>query len=97
MYPKHIPPKNKTWKDIIALTEHGDALYKPDINIKELELYAWGHGTPTTNGKNWKVFKSDKIIGANTGKETCYMRVECSANTIHGHPITETKYFELIK
>ncbi len=67
------------------------------MNIKELELNAWKYGQKTTNGKNWKVFKSNEIIGANSGKETCFMRVECSANTIHGHPILESQYLELIK
>lgn len=55
-------------------------------------MHAWKYGKPTTNSKNWKVFKADQIIGANSGKETCYMGIECSANTIHGHPILESKY-----
>lgn len=46
---------------------------------------------------NGKVFKYHEVVGAKSGKETCYMRVECSANTIHGHPISEAEYIKLIK
>lgn len=94
---KHVPPKNLSWKEVIKATKNSDALYKPGINIKELELYAWQHGTQTTRGKNWKVFKAAEIIGANEGKETVFMRVECSANTVHGHPILEAEYWEYLK
>jgi hypothetical protein len=56
------------------------------------------HGIPVTiPGKNYKVFKCDRIIGAKSGKETCYIRVECSANTIHGHPILESDYLWYLK
>lgn len=97
-YHKHKPPQNVAWKDIVRSTTYGDAKYKPEINIKELELHAWKNGQPVTiPGKNWKVFKCDEIIGANSGKETCYMRVECSANTIHGHPISESNYLRYLK
>lgn len=94
---KHVAPKNIPWKKLIKGTTHGDALYKPETNIKELEWLAWKHGKKTTNGKNWKVFKFDSIIGANSGKETSCVRIECSANTIHGHPISESNYMELLK
>jgi hypothetical protein len=97
-YPKHKPPLRKTWQEIIAMTKHGHAKYKPGINIRELELHAWQYGTPvTTPGKNYKVYKFDKIIGANSGKETCYIRIECNANTIHGHPILESDYLWYLK
>lgn len=94
---KHVPPKNLSWKEVIKATKNSDALYKPGINIKELELYAWEHGTPTTRGKNWKVFKAAEVIGANEGKETVFMRIECSVNTVHGHPILEAEYWEYLK
>ncbi len=97
-YPKHRPPKNVGWKEIMKSTKHGAALYKPSIDIKQLELHAWQHGQKvTTPGKNWKVFKCDRIIGANSGKETCYIRVECSANVVHGHPISESNYLRYLK
>ena len=50
-----------------------------------------------TNGKNWKVQRYDDIIGATNGKETQFGRIENSANTIHGHPISESEYFKLLK
>jgi len=98
-YPKHIPPMNiKEWKKIIKLTKNSEALYHPDVNIKELELYAWANGKQVAiPGKNYKVYKFDKIIGANNGKETCYIRVECNGGFIHGHPILEERYLGYIK
>lgn len=47
--------------------------------------------------KNWRVKAYDYIIGATGGKETRYVRIENSANTIHGHPISESEYLKLIK
>jgi hypothetical protein len=94
---KHKAKKNVPWKDTVKGTRHAKACYKPGIKIRELEEVAWKLGTPTTNGRNWKVFKCDEVIGAKLGKETCYMRVECSANTIHGHPILESEYWGYLK
>lgn len=31
------------------------------------------------------------------GKETRYIRIENSANTIHGYPISESEYFKLLR
>lgn len=70
--------------------------YKPDLDIQELELYAWHYGKKVTNGKNWKVFKFDFIVGAMSGKETLCVLIKCKNNTIHGHPILECEYLELI-
>ena len=50
-----------------------------------------------TNGKTWKVKEYDEIIGACSGKETRYVRIEYSGGVIHGHPITEREYKKLIK
>lgn len=86
---KHFPQKNLTWKKVIKSTKNGPAKYMPDINIEQLERMVWESGTPVTNGKTWKVMEFDNIIGASAGKETRFMRVEMSAGTIHGHPITE--------
>ena len=58
---------------------------------------AWETGTPVTNGKTWKVKEYDEIIGACSGKETRYVRIEYSGGVIHGHPITEREYKKLIK
>lgn len=71
--------------------------YRSEVNIEALELHAWQHGQIITNNKNWKVFNAGKIIGAKSGKETMCMRVECSANTIHGHPILENEYWGYLK
>jgi hypothetical protein len=94
---KHAPHKNLSWKQIIEDTKFRDAKYSPNINIEAIERYAWEKGIPTTNNKTWKVIEFDEIIGAKSGVETKYMRVECSANTIHGHPITFQEYKRYLK
>ncbi len=38
-----------------------------------------------------------KTIGANDGKETRFMRVELSVNTIHDHPTSEEAFKKLTK
>lgn len=86
-----------SWSDIRNYTKTGPAMYKPDINIEAIERYAWEYGIPTTNGKTWKVMQFDEIIGAIDGKDTKYMRIEMTQNTIHGHPITEAEYRKLLK
>ena len=95
---KHFPDKNKSWKDIVKSTKDGPAKYSKDIpDIEAFERNAWETGTPTTNGKNWKVKAYDEVIGATGGKETRYIRIENSANTIHGHPISESEYLKLLR
>ena len=89
---KHFPPKNLSWKEIVKLTKTGDALYKPGINIEKIERFAWENGKKVTTDKPWKVIEFDHIIGAKNGTETQFMRVEISANTIHGHPITPAEF-----
>ena len=93
---KHFPPKNTPWKNIVSLTKGGAAKYHPSIEIEKIERLAWEQGKICTNGKPWKVMKFDKIVGAKNGIETNCIRVECSANTIHGHPITLNEYSQLI-
>ena len=95
---KHFPDKNKSWKDIVKSTKDGPAKYSKDItDIEAFERNAWETGTSTTNGKNWKVKAYDEVIGATGGKETQYIRIENSANTIHGHPISESEYLKLLR
>jgi len=94
---KHFPKKHLSWKETIKETRYGDAKYKPEVNIEKLERMAWEKGTPVTSKKPWKVFKADDIIGATDGIETPYMRIEMSANTIHGHPITLAEYKAYLK
>ncbi|MBO0473472.1 hypothetical protein JZO86_07115 [Enterococcus ureasiticus] len=93
---KHYPPKNMKWKDIVSSTKNGPAKYKEGINIEQLERKVWKEGKNVSNGKPWKVMEFDDIIGASSGKETRFMRVEKSSNTIHGHPITELEFNKLI-
>lgn len=95
---KHVVNKNANWSDVVKSTKHGEAKYKPGINIEALERYAWEYGTPTTNGRTWRVMKFEDTIGANSGKETKFMRVEyTSGGVIHGHPILESDYLDYIK
>lgn len=58
---------------------------------------AWENGTDVTNGKTWKVMEFDEVIGATSGKETMYVRVEYSGGTIHGHPITLEEFNKQLK
>ena len=47
----------------------------------------WKKGTPISNEQ--KLMEFDTIIGASSGKETRYSRVEInSLNTIHGRPLS---------
>ena len=87
-----------SWKQVIKTTKSGPAKYHTSIeNIEAFEREAWSTGIAVTNGKNWRVKKYDTIIGATEGKETYYTRIECSANTIHGHPISKAEYNKLLK
>lgn len=43
------------------------------------------------NGGN-KVKSYDHVIGASEGKESRWLKIECSAGVVHGHPITEAEY-----
>lgn len=69
----------------------------PEINIEKLEKFAWENGIRKNDGKNHKLFKLDKTIGAYEGEETKCMIVKMSANEIHGHPISLAKYIQYTK
>ncbi|EIE9118055.1 hypothetical protein Q1E06_003947 [Salmonella enterica] len=90
-----FPPKNKSWKDIIKSTKTGPAKYKPGINIKSVEYDVFNSETPVTNGKPWKVKDMGEVIGTSEGKPSQWMRVELSAGTIHGHPISIDEFLRL--
>ena len=94
---KHFSQKSSPWKEIVRSTKAGPAKYLPGLDVEMLERDIWQNGIPTTNSKPWKVMKLDRIIGAKNGIETMCIRVECSANTIHGHPITPAEFMELTK
>ncbi len=86
-----------SWKDIVKFTKESPAKYKYGTNIEEFERMAWERGTPVTNGKTWKVFTSNDIVGATNGIETRHAVVKMSANTIHGHPITPAEFKDYTK
>ncbi|MDT9678391.1 hypothetical protein F6R97_28200 [Pseudomonas sp. JV414] len=75
----------------------GAAKYSLGTDIEALERHAFKNGQEVNNGKPWKVIDIGKTIGANDGEETRFMRVELSANTIHGHPISEEAFKKLTK
>ncbi|UZE09708.1 RHS repeat protein [Pseudomonas sp. B21-053] len=94
---KHVAPK-APWPDVVKSTANGGkAKYLPGTDIEALERHAFKNGQDVSNGKPWKVIDMGKTIGANDGKETRFMRVELSANTIHGHPISEDAFKKLTK
>ena len=88
---KHIARKNSSLTDLITSTKSGPAKYLPNIDVKALELDVWENGKLATNKKPWKVMEFDEIIGVSEGAPTRFVRVEMSANVIHGHPITEAE------
>lgn len=51
----------------------------------------------TTNGKPWKVMEYAESIGASEGAPSRWIRIELSAKTIHGHPISEQEFKRLTK
>jgi hypothetical protein len=107
---KHIPDQNIPWKKIVESTKgNGVAKYvqgKKLPAIEALERKVWENGIPATNnsltkGKLWKLMKFDEIIGAYEGTETQYIVVKGSKNgpidVIHGHPISEKYYKDLLQ
>ncbi|MFC1894875.1 hypothetical protein ACFLYH_02905 [Candidatus Dependentiae bacterium] len=101
---KHVPPKGISWKKIVESTANkGKAKYHPNLrnHIEHFEREAWETGTivltPQNSNKTWKVKAFDFVCGASEGKETKYIRIECSSGVIHGHPIAEREYKKLLK
>ena len=94
---KHVAPSNLSWKAIVESTKSGPAKYLPGTDIEALERSIHGSGTSVTNGKPWKVKDVGKVIGACSGKESQWVRVEESGGTIHGHPITRGEFLKLTK
>ncbi len=93
---KHVPPPGTPWPDIVASTKDGPAVYLPGTNIQALERRVWGEGTPVASGRSWKVMEFGEEFGASAGASSRWMRVEESAGTIHGHPITQGEYSSLL-
>jgi Domain of unknown function (DUF4157) len=94
---KHVPNPRLKWPDIVASTKNGPAKYLHGTNIEALERKVFAEGKKVTNGKNWRVMEFPNEIGASEGKSVRWMRVEESANTIHGHPITHEEYLKLLR
>ncbi|MDY4301749.1 hypothetical protein AAHI06_13445 [Pseudomonas salmasensis] len=92
---KHCPSAQVPWRTVIASTLIGPAKYRPGIAIEKLEREAYKNGTPTTNGKPWKVMEFSHCIGASHGKLSRWVRIELSAGAIHGHPISEQEFRRL--
>ncbi|WP_457968008.1 DUF6531 domain-containing protein [Pseudomonas sp. R4-84] len=94
---KHVSPK-APWPAVVKSTANGGAArYLPGTDIEALERYVFANGQSVNNGKPWKVMDLGRTVGANDGKETPYMRVELSARTIHGHPISEESFKKYTK
>lgn len=94
---KHVAPKGVSWEKIVESTKKDPAKYVPGTNVRELELKVFENGTPVTNGKPWKVMEFKHVIGASEGKPSMWVRVESTANTIHGHPISLREFKKLTK
>jgi RHS repeat-associated protein len=98
---KHMASSNLPWKDVVKGTKHGNAKYIQNLNsndIRELETKVWKEGIKIEqNGKSYSIMKFDDVVGASSGKETHYVQVEYSGGFIHGRPIDESRYNELIK
>ncbi|HLO65574.1 MAG TPA: hemagglutinin repeat-containing protein [Holophaga sp.] len=91
---KHIASANVPWAKIVDATRSGPAKYLPGTNIEALERMIWSEGTKV-EGKAWRVMEFAKDVGASRGKPSRWVRVEESAGTIHGHPITEAEFHGL--
>ena len=81
----------------INSTKSGPAKYKSGTDVENLERDAYNTGLPVTNGKSWKIKKYESEIGASEGKLSRWVRIELSARTIHGHPISESEFRKLKK
>lgn len=94
---KHAASPKIPWSKVVKGTITGPAKYKPGTLIEALEQKVWAQGRAVTSGKPWKVMEFAEEVGASGGKGSRWVRVEESAGTIHGHPITEAEFKKLIK
>jgi RHS repeat-associated protein len=96
---KHIASAKSLWKDVVESSLKGVSKFKNSKDYIELTKTAWDKGKNVANGKPWKVFEADEVIGAASGKETKYMRVELTESTkeLHSSPITKEDYQRLLK
>ena len=90
---KHYPSKNIDWKDIVKITAgNSPAKYKSGLNIPNLEKTAAENGI--FDG-TYVWYKSNSIVGASKGTETQYIRIDLSAGTYHGHPVTNQEVINM--
>jgi Domain of unknown function (DUF4157) len=94
-YKKHIAQAGMAWNKVVESTRKGPARYLHGTDIESLERSVWANGKKVTNGKSWKVMDLGREIGASEGKSSRWMRVEYSAETIHGHPISQAEFLRL--
>lgn len=94
---KYSPSKTTSWEAINESTQTDTAKCKPGIDKESLERGAFKDGKSSTYGKPWKVKEFERDIGASSGKTSRWIRIELSAKTIHGHPITEQELRKLTK
>tara|TARA_Y100000815_G_scaffold275744_1_gene316718 strand:- start:36549 stop:37562 length:1014 start_codon:yes stop_codon:yes gene_type:complete len=99
---KHYAKAAEAWKDIVKKTENGPSKFHNNMSVEDVDNLieeAWTNGTAVNNGKPWKVYESDEVIGAVAGKETKYMRVEMTPSTkeVHASPITKSDYEKYTK
>jgi YD repeat-containing protein len=97
---KHFPPPRVPWDRIVASTANGSrAYYHPAVTPSHaaqaaFEIAAWQSGTTSKIRKGYRYRKFEgRVIGASNGKETSYVRVECtSPGVVHGHPVPVEEY-----
>ena len=100
LYYKH--GKNiKEWnKEIIKSTESGDAMFRPDIDLKALDMEVFKTGTivPNKNVIIKEIEGRGKDIGATRGKITNYVKSYIDRDgSLHSVPILENEYMKLLK
>jgi hypothetical protein len=93
---KHFAGGKKSWPEIVDGTKSKPAKYVRDLDVEKLERRVWNEGTSVVR-RPWKIMELPNVIGASDGKESRWVRVEQSAGTIHGHPITEDEFLELTR
>ena len=96
---KHL--KATQWsKKVVGSTKHGNALYKPGVDVISLEQKALREGTAyTKGGHNYVILDTGEVIGASKGVETTKVLVDIEDVFYHSRPIAETEdlYKSLIK
>jgi RHS repeat-associated protein len=99
-YKHYVKNVKAAWKNIVSSTKNGPSKFKGSTEkVDDLIKTAWDNGKEVNNGKTWKVYEANDIIGAVSGKETKYMRVELTESTkeVHASPISEADYLKYTK